>query len=249
MLPSADGVLAALDRAGEGGLKKPALARVLLGGKRLAKARQAEFAGALEPLLHGLAARGEVVNFGTAASPTYALARWDRRLEAACESLESRATPGRATAFTVAALRRGHRKGIGKPIIDEAVRRLVTERKLIAVQPGKTVFYLHARSLAPLLVEVGGRRQEPPAKPFSADAAGQAYAALVRAGGFDDIRISDLQERSGLPLAELQAWLLEQSRAGRAVPTRGDWSLASPGARAAAIEIRGEPHLQVRLLG
>jgi hypothetical protein len=244
--PEQEAVLSALERAGESGLKKAALTRALLDGRRLGKAPKAEFERALALLLGELVADGEVVDFGTAASPAYVLSRWDRRLEAACAEIESRATPGKATAFTLAALRKGHRKGVGKPTIDEAIQKLVAARKLIAIQPGKTVFYVHARSLAPLVLQ--GTAGGPAAAPFAAETAREAYAALVRAGGFDDVPISDLQERSGLALPELKAWLLEQSRAGRAVPTRGDWSLASAAARAAAIEIRGEPHLQVRLL-
>lgn len=75
----------------------------------------------------------------------------------------------------------------------------------------------------------------------------RAYRDLVAQDGFKDVRISDLSKRSGVPADKLGAWIKEQAAQGRAVPTRGDESLASPEARAAAVTVRGEPHLQVRL--
>jgi len=40
---------------------------------------------------------------------------------------------------------------------------------------------------------------------------------------------------------------LELCRAGRAVPSIGDWSLSSPAERGAALYINGRPHLRIRL--
>lgn len=74
----------------------------------------------------------------------------------------------------------------------------------------------------------------------------RAYRALVAQDGWSDVRISDLSARSGVPPERLGPWIKEQARAGKAIPSRGDWSLSRPKDKAAAIEVRGEPHLQVR---
>jgi hypothetical protein len=76
----------------------------------------------------------------------------------------------------------------------------------------------------------------------------RAIRDLKRESGFSDVRISDLQRRSGVKLEELKSWIIKQSRAGKVLPTRGDWSLADAEARGAAVEIGGEQHLRVRLL-
>jgi hypothetical protein len=262
--PSRERIIEALRQAGEGGLTKTAIAKALApAGKKLRQTRDAKAAAedALRQAVQRLEADREAVNFGTDKSPCYVLAEFDSRLALACETLESMATPGRATVYNLAALRKGHLKPVTKAIVDEAIEKLLREHRLIAIQPGKTIFYLHARSVAPLIsfdwaTDSGSARPEeashsptiPRGDVFSPEAARAAYSELVREGGFADVPISELHRRSGMPLADLQAWLLEQSREGRAAPTRGDWSLAGRESRAAAIDVRGEPHLQVRLL-
>jgi hypothetical protein len=262
---SKETLLALLRSAGAAGLTVPALAKGALpsggaGGKkpRQSKQAKAEAEASLRRRLADLEGSGQVLNAGTPKTPRYLLPEFDRRLELTCAALEAKATPGRATVYNLAALRRAKPRGATNEIVDEAVQRLLGERKLIAIQPGKSVFYLHSRSVAPMLpTDLAGdapirpsatQTAQTPPDVFSAEAVREAYAALVREGGFADVPIADLHQRSGVALTRLQAWLLEQSRAGRAAPSRGDWSLAGTAARDAAIEVRGEPHLQVRLL-
>ncbi len=57
-----------------------------------------------------------------------------------------------------------------------------------------------------------------------------------------------LQQESGAALAALQEWLLGEHRAGRAILSRGDWSLADDEA-AAAVEWQGQPYLLVAPAG
>lgn len=212
---------------------------------RLAKALGVRPAGldALRRSLARLEQEGTVLNLGTEKSPRYLLPEFDRRRDRACDTILGRATPGKATVFNAAALRRGHAKGCKRPLIEEAIAALVAWGELFIIQPGKSVYYLHARSIAPLLGAAAAA-----VRVFQPRAVREAYAGLVREGGFADVPIHHLAQRSGAPLADLKAWLLAESRAGRAAPTRGDWSLADSAARAAAVEVRGEPHLQIRLL-
>jgi hypothetical protein len=70
-----------------------------------------------------------------------------------------------------------------------------------------------------------------------------------KTAGFSDVLISELAaELPGVPLDTLKDRLVQECRAGRAVPSLGDWSLSSPEARAAGIPINGRPHLRIRLL-
>ena len=114
------------------------------------------------------------------------------------------------------------------------------------MRAGRSTLFLHADSVLPLLLPPPDL---PGASGFSPAAVRAAYAELARERGLSDVPILELQRRSAAPLAELRAWLREESRAGRAVPSRGDWALVGEAERAAAIEIRGEPHLRVRLTG
>ncbi len=207
------------------------------GERGLTRTRLAKALGGLGPIEEWLAER-RIVNVGTAKTPRYVLPENDRRMERACEIILGRATPGKTTVFNAAKLR----KGAPKAVADDAIAALVERGELFIIQPGKSVYYLHARSIAPLLAG------EPPLAAFAPEAVRENYRALVREGGFADIRIDHLAQRAGAPLSDLKSWLLAESRAGRAAPTRGDWSLADESARAAAIDIRGEPHLQIRLL-
>lgn len=208
------------------------------------------------PALTRLLKAGAVVNLGDAKAPRYVLPEHDRRADEARAAIERLAVPGQAVAFTKAALRCG-RRGAAAKIADEAAARLVTERRLIPVRAGRSTLFLHAAALLPLLsLPTASPAALPPTETrpsedvttFSPDAVRTAYTALSRERGLSDVPIRDLQQRSGAPLPELQAWLREESRAGRAVPSRGDWALVGEAERAAAIEIRGEPHLRVRLL-
>ena len=226
----------ALRRAGEAGLTKMALAKL---GQKPRQSAEAKAAAnwTLQELLASLEADRRIVNAGTARTPRYLLPEFDLRLDHACEALETKATPGQPTLFKAAALRKGLPKGIAKDMAEEAIRQLLGAGRLLELRAGKSIFYLHARAVAPLIApDLLAGRPTPVREPeaiFSPETVRSAYAQLVREGGFADVLISELCQRSGGAVPEVGAWLLAESRAGRAAPSRGDWSLASPAARAA----------------
>ena len=74
----------------------------------------------------------------------------------------------------------------------------------------------------------------------------QAYQRVSRRTGYSSISIYELQQESRLPLDQIKAFILEESRNGNAVLSLGDWSLSSDAVRSAAIEIRGDRYLLVR---
>jgi hypothetical protein len=75
-----------------------------------------------------------------------------------------------------------------------------------------------------------------------------AYKEAVHHAGFSNVLIEEVHQYMNRPLDDLKALLLQECRAGRAVPSLGDWSLSSEAARAAGIFINGRPHLRIRLL-
>jgi hypothetical protein len=77
-----------------------------------------------------------------------------------------------------------------------------------------------------------------------------AYAKVKARGKFSDVWISDLQEQAGIEMNTLEAFLLKESREGRAVLSLGDssLSLSTQANRDAAIIINGDSHLMVRFL-
>ena len=88
----------------------------------------------------------------------------------------------------------------------------------------------------------------PKALAFSPEPVRQAYASLASRTGFPAVDISQLSAESGTDLEALKNWLTEEYRAGRAILSRGDWSLAGEDKRLAAVEWQGQAYLLVRLL-
>lgn len=83
---------------------------------------------------------------------------------------------------------------------------------------------------------------------FSPGPVREAYRRLAARTGFPAVPIATLQQESAAEIASLQSWLVEEHRAGRAILSRGDWSLADEAKRAAAVEWQGDAYLLVRLL-
>ncbi len=233
-------ILSKLEAAGPIGLKKS----LLLGKSK--KAQAAKLAD-----LEALVTQREVVKLGTEKSPVFVLRRFYHPLELAYTAIQAKALPGTAKLYTDKELGTGLAKHVKEQLAD-AIRLLLGEKKLIRVQRGRSAYYLHTAAILPL-VEVGPA--PPPPKETDAHAPGvsweqvqQAYEAVVRAGGYSDVLIVDLQRASAIPLGQLKPLLIAQSRAGRLAPSRGDWSLADAAAREAALELQGEPYLRVRLI-
>jgi len=131
-----------------------------------------------------------------------------------------------------------------KPFLAEAVQDLESAARLIKLVRGKAFVFAHADSLRALL---GPAARDSETVAIDGARVRASYRALVARTGFPAVEIVALHRETGLPLHDMQAWLHAEHRAGRAVFGLGDWSLADDAARAAAIELRGERHLLVRL--
>ncbi len=194
-----------------------------------------------------LIARREVLNVGARKKPRYALARLCDPLDLARIAIEEKAVPGCAMLFSKQELADGCSPAAEEEF-DAALAELVREGRLICAERGKAVYYLHKAALDPL-TSADARWHAATSRATSTlavDRIQHAYREIAWDTGFSDVTISELQRRAGVQLDALKRWLLEESRAGRVLPTRGDWSLADTDSRAAAIDIAGEPHLRVR---
>ena len=202
-----------------------------------------------EEALATLIARREVLNVGARKKPRYALARLCDPLDLARIAIEEKAVPGCAMLFSKQELADGCSPAAEEEF-DAALAELVREGRLICAERGKAVYYLHKAAIDPL-TSADARWHAATSRATSTlavDRIQHAYREIVWDTGFSDVTISELQRRAGVPLDALKRWLLEESRAGRVLPTRGDWSLADTDSRAAAIDIAGEPHLRVRFI-
>jgi hypothetical protein len=83
---------------------------------------------------------------------------------------------------------------------------------------------------------------------FDSDAVVRAYARLSAERRSPNVIVAELQKKSGAERAALQAWLLSECRAHRAVPLLGEPTHATPEQLAAALQVEGRPHLYVRLV-
>lgn len=177
-------------------------------------------------------------NLGTPSTPRYVAREHYRPLELAYAHVEAKAVPGNPKLYIASELRRGL-KGAIKDKADEAITLLARDGKLLRFVRGNTAFFLHTTAL-------GGSVSAKPT--LTRDQVLAAYREIVKATGLSNVLIEHLRRRLQVPMDELADLLVEECRAGRAVPSRGDWQLASEATRAAAVDIDGQAHLIIRFV-
>lgn len=229
-----------LHQAGRQGLSK---SKLIAGKGRLARS------AAVQNLLDA----ERIANLGTEKKPLFVLPQFYKPVDCAREIVEEKARPGTPRLFSRREIGKGC-KGAVLDCLGTALSMLLAERRLIHLQRGKSVYFLHSASIEPLVhfssaPAIAGSGESSNGNDLPVERVRDAYLSIVRETGFSDILISDLQKRSGVHLDTLKAWLIEQSCAGHVLPTRGDWSLADSDARAASLMINSEPHLRVRVCG
>ena len=188
-------------------------------------------------VLGALLTSGEVGNLGSVPRPRYVAAEHFNPLERAYDHMADAARQAGPRLRSRPMLVRGLTGAVARKA-DEALRLLVDEGVLVRLKWAGNPLYLHAAALP-------GAEPPRPAAPDEA-AVRRAYRETVSAFGYPDVSIHEVHKRLGGDLEGFKAVLLEASRAGRAVPAVGDWSLSSPEERAAALYINGHPHLRIR---
>ena len=234
-----------LAKAGPGGMTK--------GGLGI-KGTGSPGAKALELLEEGR----EVANLGTPKKTRYVLIEFYRPLELACERIEGNANtapssrPGSLELLSKKELEKGCEGEIRKKV-DEALDRLVKERKLLKFRRGRLHYYVHPDRLKGALGAEAPSPTEATEQPFFPAALGKpevlsAYRRVKERLGYSNVEIFELQQELGAPMEQVKTFLLEENRKGNAVLSLGDWSLSSEETRSGAIELLGRPHLLVRFI-
>lgn len=166
-------------------------------------------------------------------------------LDEVCENLVAATAAAHPQLLAAAELKERLRKP-ERVLLTPAIERLVRDRQLIALRRGTAEVFAHGDSLRAACA-IG----QPPAledeAAFSPGPVRRAYRELVQGTGFPAVEIVALQQGAGVIADELKEWLLGEYRAGRALLSLGDWSLADEAARAAAVELGGEKYLRVEL--
>jgi hypothetical protein len=147
------------------------------------------------------------------------------------------------------------------PLLGRAIYWLENQREIVRLRHGKAILFASARALrsaqgdgqteipdtGSLPEQVSSFQSTASIEAIDAGNIREAYRRLAEQSGFLSVKIAALQRESGSPLAELQQWLRDEYQQGRAVLSFGDWSLSDEATRAAAIELRGERYLLVKL--
>lgn len=226
------GMLASLDAAGTAGLSE---AKLLSGG-RARRHGQAEALGRLD--------RGRLaVMWRKGRSILWFAARHAPSVEAVVTALREKAVPRGAVAWKAADLNR-LLMPVQRDLLHEALSLMLKDGEVweLRAANGKGCLWLFPKSL-----HLGNRHFPQPVARDPAEALQSAYAAWRRQSGSSLMAIADLQAASGVPLPGLHEWLRAEAAAGRAELSEGDWSLASPDMRAAALSLQGQKFIRVRL--
>ena len=176
-------------------------------------------------------------------------------LEEVCTHLEEWATSRYPYLLSESELLKRLTK-VEQPHFVNALYWLESQRELIRLTHKATGLFVAARALRnaigsePEALDRPSLVSESDVSSITIDAekVRQSYQTLAAQSGFPSVKIDRLQRESGVPLPALQAWLRDEHQQGRAVLSFGDWSLSEESTRAAAIELRGERYLLVKLL-
>ncbi|MES0337132.1 MAG: hypothetical protein SFH39_12360 [Candidatus Magnetobacterium sp. LHC-1] len=220
-------ILNSLSDAGESGLNKGKL------GKD-AKIRNT----ALDALIKA----GEVVNIGSVRRNLYVLKEFDNTLERAYDIID-RETSSKPKLFSEAAIKEMKALPAGKirEHAQAATDLLVKEGKLLKLKYIR-ILYLNVSSI---------KQPEPVTNKqvLTKDRVLEAYKKLREETKFEYVELYKLIKELSTTKEQLQEILLEESRLGNAVLNEGVWSDSSEEARAAAINLKGTPRLQVKYKG
>jgi hypothetical protein len=164
----------------------------------------------------------------------------------------------RGRLFTRAKLQSELLKGLAikEPAVQTCLRLLEQQRLVIKLTDGTKTFYTYAPALREWLAEAVLEDVEATVELEStAEAESQvnlskvveAYRAVRVQRRMPDIEIARLQEELGCSADDIKPLVQQLCEQGVFIPGKGDWSFASPAARAAAILVQNEPYLFVRM--
>ncbi|MBF0344845.1 MAG: hypothetical protein HQL06_11515 [Nitrospirae bacterium] len=216
-------ILAKLREAGGRGVSKSGLG---IGAKGTSKARA----------LKDLEDRKEIVNlksYEKKANKTLYVLREFNFIDKACEFIEKRYIE----------------KGVILPFSDKQIKDVQKGVKGIPVNQVKLAFTLLLNDglRAKLGVVSVGTSTTVPHAALTREQVLAAYERVKERCGFSNVEIADLREELSVSQGQLEAFLLKESRQGKAVLTQGDWSDCGEKTRTGVIYLSEKPYLLVRL--
>ncbi|MCF6149940.1 MAG: hypothetical protein E3K37_14905 [Candidatus Kuenenia sp.] len=198
----------------------------------------------------------EIRNLGSKARPRYVLKAYYNPLERAYNEIECITRmpqkQNELIPFTLTTIRNKLPSGCIREKADEAIEILIQEKKLLKIKIGRGTYFLHVSSIEPYVLSEAFSGLQPESRVFEEEINHNkvltSYEKIKRQKGFSNIEIYELQRDLGVPMEYLKSFLLEESRAGRAVFSLGDWSLSSGETRSGAVYLDGRPYLLIRFL-
>ena len=162
----------------------------------------------------------------------------------------------RGRLFTQAKIQSELLKGLGikAPAVQTCLRLLEQQRLLVKFSDGSKTYFAYAPALRAWLDEgdkpdmAESAAPSPGAVPLlSPQRVIDAYRSVRAQRRMPDVEIARLQEVMGCTPEQIKPLVLQLCEQGVFIPGKGDWSFASPAARAAAILVQNEPYLFVRM--
>lgn len=196
-------------------------------------------------LLKKLLKSGEIGNLGNTRRPRYVLIEHFNPLEIACDALAARAKKNAKKLGSKNSLSQGI-KGAAEKKIDEALKLLVAQGRLIRLSWSGNPVYLHVSNLPQPSNPLESATKTQPSTDIDEKAIQKAYRETVQEFGYADVMIHEIFLRHSGDLDTFKSALLQACETGQAIPNIGDWSLASEDERKAALYIGGRPHLRIR---
>lgn len=188
--------------------------------------------------LDSLLSAGEVVRFACGKGKVYFLAAFAPSLESAYRTLDEALARQPGILLSTAECGRLCRKH-EKVFLNDAVRYLINDRRLLKLKRGRASYLMHVEALRSML---DGDALTGP------EAIARAYSEIARSSGQSWVSVRRLSETSALPVAEVIAVLEEMAQKGGAAFSRGEPTLLPEEERSAHVVIGGDAFYLVRLL-
>lgn len=187
-----------------------------------------------------------VANIGNRNRPLYVAREFYTPLETAAEWLDAALSDTRLEGLSLTRLRTLARKWPSaiRNRVDDAIAWLAGEGRLLKIKSGRVFLFLYVpvlRKALPALPEHASRELS-----LDMDRVLAAYRQVKARLGFSNVEISELRREMGIPMAELETFLMERHRRGEVILSTGDWSLASEEIRTGAVRLDGRIYLLAR---
>ncbi|QTA80525.1 Uncharacterized protein dnl_28300 [Desulfonema limicola] len=190
-----------------------------------------------------------IVNLGTSRKTFYVLQEFNKPLEIAYELIETRLRRDIIEILSKSKINNMTKTAPSavKKKIDEAVKILVNNNRLLKVKQGKNFLFLYVPAILHHLPEENVCNENPEhIKTLTRQQVLDAYKKVSQQTGFSNIEIYELKKALDVPVETLKNFIIEQNKQGDIILTKGDWSLYSREIRSAAVQIDGISYLLIR---